>query len=207
MSEFERKGIHLSFPKKSLFQDLKLDHERSDKVEQGRLSFSHQVQSPAIPLNRPIEARIELDSLPPESRERLFIVSEDERWSRKTYEASYRDGWAIADVKRFGELSVRVDSTAPNIRPLRIRNELSQEHEQTFSFRVEDEFSGIDSYGARIGDQWRIPYYDRKTRTLTVEVSDPERPLPSGNKKFYLKVRDRAGNERTFVKELRIEAP
>ena len=136
-----------------------------------------------------------------------MIVSEDERWSKKSYEASYEDGYAVAKVERFGELSVQVDSTGPAIRPLRIHTSIPQDKKSSFSFRIDDELSGIDSYEAYIGEKWCIPYYDKKSRRLTVEVGDPECPLEPGKRKFRLTVKDKVGNERTFIKQVRVEAP
>ncbi|MFB6257489.1 MAG: M23 family metallopeptidase [Flavobacteriales bacterium] len=204
-SHHRSEELELTIPPKALYQDHTLLIRSDSSRDEHELSPDHTVHDPSIPLQKPFKARIRLDTLPPGSKEKLYILSEDPKWGVRVYEAHHKDGWAVGKVKRFGELSVRVDSSSPRIRPLRTQEKIPKAEKTRFRFRVKDDLSGIESYEAYLGNRWRIPYYDRKNDLIIVRVSDPLKPLSEGVGKFELKVRDRAGNETSFIKKLRVE--
>ena len=203
--KYRSRGLELSFRPKTLYQDHRLHIESDSLIEEGDLSQKHRVHNASIPLHKPFEARIELDSLPQGMKEKLFILSSDKKWGTRAFKAEYEEGWAVGQVKRFGELSVRADSTSPEIRPIRTRDKIPKAGNESFRFHVGDNLSGIASYEAYVGCHWRIPYYDVKKQRIKVKVSDTLRPLPTGKTRFVLRVRDRAGNQGSFVKEIDVQ--
>lgn len=202
---FRKEGIELRFPPRASYHSLHLHYERDSVRAPQALSEGHQIHTPATPLHKSFTARIKLDTLPPGMEEKLFIVSEDEKWSDPANKASYDSGWAVADVGRLGKLSVRADSTAPEIQTLRTADRIPAEGSASFHFRIEDEGIGLADYEARIGGHWRICRLDVKSGTLRVKMSDPLAPLPEGEHEFVLKVRDRVGNTELFKKHVEVE--
>lgn len=204
-ARIEKEGFALNSPPKATYNDLNLEYKVGSDRRSGSLSKTHQVHSPATPLHKAFEARIKLDSLPPGAEDKLFIASKDDRWGRSLYKASYRDGWAIGELDRFGDLSVRVDSVAPEIDPLRVSETLARDREAHFRIRVDEDFSWVDHYEARVDGKWRICYRDVKTGVVRVLVNEPDDPLSKGTHRLTFKVRDAAGNERVLRERFQVE--
>ncbi|MFB6259073.1 MAG: M23 family metallopeptidase [Flavobacteriales bacterium] len=205
LESYRSKGFEMTLSSGTLYQDHRLTISSDSLTDKRELSPDHRINDASIPLHKAFEARISLDTLPPGMKENLFILSKDDKWGTRTFQAEFRKGWAVGKVKRFGELSVRADSTAPKIRPIRTRNEIPKAKNERFRFHVADNLSGIASYKAYVGEHWCIPYYDVKNSLIRVLVSDSLRSLPTGKKKFLLEVKDRAGNQRRFIKRVKIK--
>ncbi len=204
-STFREEGIRLEFPSKALYHTIGFRYKKEASSNDRTLSAEHQVHSAATPLHKPFKAKVALDTFPAGARERLFFLSKDEQGGARVFPASYEEGWAVGEVKRFGTLSVRADSSSPKIQPIRLQDAVPRADKEKFVFRVADNLSGIDRYKATIGGKWCIPVYDAKSRRIIVEVGDPERPLPPGEHKFKLQVSDRAGNTSTLTKKVKVE--
>ncbi len=204
-TQYRTEGFEMTILPRTLYQDHQITVDPDSLRSSKTLVPNHQVHDASVPVHDSFLVRMELDTIPPGAEGKLFIISKDDRWGEKAYKAELEDGWAKGAVKRFGELSVRVDSIAPNIRPVKTREQVPSKSREQFRFHLSDDLSGIDSYDAFIGSAWCIPYYDSKNGIIKVKVGDPYRSLSPGDKKFILRVRDRAGNQRSFIKEVTVK--
>ena len=88
-------------------------------------------------------------------------------------------------TRSLADFTILTDSVAPTIS--RINNSLS--------FKIEDDLSGIASYEAYVNDEWVLLKYEYKKELVWIEWLDK---APVGPAKGYVKVTDQAGDTHTL---------
>ena len=92
------------------------------------------------------------------------------------------------------------DSLAPSIVPKNFRKEQWVSNYQFLEVEIEDDFSGIASYEARINGEWILMEHEPKNNTLTFDFDDLK--ATQARLEFKLIVKDQVGNTALFETNL-----
>lgn len=108
----------------------------------------------------------------------------------------YQDGYVKAKPAAFGDFYIRVDTVAPVITPINIRNGSNLATVRSITLRASDNLSGIKSYRAEIDGKWVLLEQDYKTRVFRYTFDDS---IGSGEHQFKFTVTDGKDNTSTFT--------
>ncbi len=108
----------------------------------------------------------------------------------------YQDGYVKAKPASFGDFYIRVDTVAPVITPINIRNGSNLSAVRSIALRASDNLSGIKSYRAEIDGKWVLLEQDYKTRIFRYTFDDS---IGSGEHQFKFTVTDGKDNASTYT--------
>lgn len=127
-----------------------------------------------FPMHRYPSLSIKPLKISPNKSDKLVIVRIDTTGKIISEGGNWSNGWVTANVKGFGNYSVMCDSLAPTIYPTAFREYSRYKNGSVFSFKIEDELSGIKSYNGYIDDEWVLFEYEPKSDSLFYKI-DPVR--------------------------------
>lgn len=151
-TNFKYSDLHLTveIPKKALYDDAAIPFGSDLENE------IYTIGNPKIPLAKSINISIFAAIQNPELYYRALLQNTDTKAITST---SYSNGWYTAKLTEFGSYTIIYDTIPPKISPQGI-------NDQTLSFKVSDNLSGIKSYELRIDGKWELCEWDPKTRTM-----------------------------------------
>jgi len=103
----------------------------------------------------------------------------------------YQDGYVKAKPAAFGDFYIKLDTVAPVITPLNIRNGSNMKAARSITLRTRDNLSGIKSCVAKIDGKWVMLTQDYKTRVYKYTFEDT---ITAGKHVFNLTVIDNKDN-------------
>jgi hypothetical protein len=109
----------------------------------------------------------------------------------------YQDGYVKAKPAAFGDFFIKVDTIAPVITPLNIRNGVNLAAVRSITLKASDALSGIKSYSAKIDGKWILLQQDYKTRIFRY-IFDGIAP---GKHVFEITVTDNKDNTAQYTAE------
>jgi len=191
INTFDTIGLNITFPLKTLFNDLNFVYSRSPRPI-GGYSLVHHVHNRLIPLYGTYSLSIKPDEdLPSNLRSKTLIVN-----TRKIAQGGYyENGYVKAELKTFDSFYLALDTVAPKIIPVNIRNGVNLASASRIQFRISDNLSGIDSFTALLDGRWVLMEYDSKSGSLWHRLDDV---LSNGKHDFQLIVNDRKNNTAMF---------
>lgn len=187
INTFDTTGLNIKFPLKTLYNDLNFVYSRSPRPT-GGYSDIHHVHNRFIPLNGSYKLSIKADEdLPSNMQSKALIVN-----TRKNAQGGfYENGYVKAELKTFDSFYIALDTMAPKIIPVNIRNGISLTSASRIQFRISDNLSGIDSFTALLDGRWVLMEYDSKSGSLWHRLDDL---IAKGKHDFQLIVSDRKNN-------------
>ena len=191
INTFDTTGLSIKFPLKALFSDLNFIYSKSPKPI-GGYSPIHHVHNRLIPLNGTYSLSINAnEDLPSHLRSKALIVN-----SRKIAQGGYyENGFVKAELKTFDSFYLTLDTVAPKIIPLNIRDGVNLASASKIQFRIADNLSGIESFTALLDGRWVLMEYDSKSGSLWHRLDDL---LVKGKHDFQLIVSDKKNNTAMF---------
>lgn len=187
---FEREGVRVTFPARALYEDLELRY-RVLPAKDGAFSKRHAVHDAFTPVHQPLTLAIRPTALPEHLRPRVLIAREDPDGKVSSVGGSFRNGFVETRVRSLGTFFVSVDTLAPEIHPINIREGKSMRGSRNIRFRIRDDLAGIASYVGTVDGAWVLFAFDAKTGTLTHTFDGH---VASGAHTLSLIVTDRVGN-------------
>jgi len=109
----------------------------------------------------------------------------------------YENGWLKSDTKTFGTFSYSYDTIAPNIILVKSREKINLNN--SISFKINDNLSGIKEYHLYLNNEWTIAEYDAKTEQLICYFNEQ---TPTGKIALTLEVTDKVNNTNTYKTSL-----
>ncbi|SDL97288.1 Peptidase family M23 [Daejeonella rubra] len=187
INKFDTTGLSITFPLKTLYSELNFVYSRSPRPV-GGYSAIHHVHNRLIPLNGSYNLLIKTDEdLPTNLRSKTLIVN-----TRKNAQGGfYENGYVKAELKTFDSFYITLDTVAPKIIPVNIRDGISLASASRIQFRISDNLSGIESFSALLDGRWVLMEYDSKSGSLWHRMDDS---LSKGKHDFQLIVNDRKNN-------------
>jgi hypothetical protein len=195
-NEIETDLLKVLFREGTFYSDFNLDY---DVRPSNNLFYSprFKLHNDLVPVHQPYQIKIKADGVPKHLREKAIMVAIDEKSGKKwSMGGVYDDGWVSANVRQLGIFALSIDTVAPTINSLSIKNGSLAEQNQ-IRFTIKDDFSGISDYRGEIDGQWVLFEYDAKNNLLSYRF-DKER-LQFGKKHtLSLAVTDAKGNKAEY---------
>jgi murein DD-endopeptidase MepM/ murein hydrolase activator NlpD len=191
INTFDTTGLSITLPLKTLFSNLNFVYSRSPRPI-GGYSPIHHVHNGLIPLKGTYNLSINTaEDLPSNLRSKALIVN-----TRKIAQGGYYENGSVkAELKTFDSFYLTLDTVAPKIIPLNIRDGVNLASTSKIQFRIADNLSGIESFTALIDGRWVLMEYDSKSGTLWHRLNDL---LVKGKHDFQLIVTDKKNNTAMF---------
>jgi len=190
-NEFEAPGIKLDCPEGSFYTDFEFDYH---SAEYAGYSDIHEVHHNSVPIHDYLILSVKTKNLPEHLEGKTLLATIDKKTGAKSPAGgNFLDGWVTAKIKKFGNYVVAVDTVAPSIVPLSIKNKNTLAEAGKIRFRISDSFSGIESYAGYIDGKWALFEYDAKNNLLTYLI-DAERIGKGKTHKITLEVTDAKRN-------------
>lgn len=184
--------LQLFFPYESVFDRVHLTVQRKPGTS---VMFSDifQVGDETVPLFKSYLVSFKPNR--PVSRNHLVVAQRVKGKWEYAGNTLGEDENVYAAMREFGEFCLMADTVPPTLVPLNIGdNKKVPASQKTVSFKVDDDFSGIEynQIYCTLNGAWRLFDYDYKRNTMNWDLSK-ERPAPGV---YILKasVRDKAGN-------------
>lgn len=153
------------------------------------------VSQDSIPLNKGIDLRFDFPQTAANSNT-YCIAKLNRKGSLDFVSASVKEQQLAAKVSQLGTFVRTQDSLAPEIRPLNFKDQQWVSRYQYLTLKIQDDFSGVNTYEGRINGQWVLFEYEPKTKTLTYDFSD--RAFPDGKHELEVTVSDRCQNKAVY---------
>lgn len=178
----------LYFPEDSFYYNFFLDLQ-----QKGDTIMVHQED---VPMRRNYTLSIKLDSIDKKDIDKYFIANVSEH-GYVSYQNTYRKGKVLSTRTRsLGNFIVAKDSVAPKVRPSNFKDGQWLSNFDTLKLIISDDLSGINSYRAKINNQWVLMEYEYKERTLTYDLSDID--FKDATHLLEVIVTDNVGNSTTY---------
>jgi murein DD-endopeptidase MepM/ murein hydrolase activator NlpD len=188
-------GFDISTPKGAFYDDFNFRHKESDRLP-GYYSGIHHIHFPEVPVHKPISIKIKTKDLPDSLASKAFIAKIEDGKSPGYAGGHFADGWIETTILEFGKYGVMVDTVAPEILPLTIKNNALTEPWEV-SFKISDKQTGIKNYSGYIDGKWVLFEYDPRISTLTYKI-DTTRLTIGKRHSLVLTVTDKVKNASTF---------
>lgn len=189
-NRFGAKGIRLTLPKGNLYNDFYFHY--AVKENDAALAATHVLHDNPVPIHKAAQLSLRLQSDSLENKGQYGIVRLQNGYAAWVG-GTYRNGWIDADIKEFGTYTISQDTKAPVITPLNPNTWVSK---QTFTFRLSDNLSGIQTFRGYVDDQFVL--FEMDSRSVITYKFDKER-LKRGKHILKLVATDAAGNQAEYT--------
>jgi hypothetical protein len=188
-----QEGIRAVIPPDALYDEIDFACTVSSAIPKGLYSKAYNIHNPNTPLHKAMTIEIDAGNLPERLREKALIVQIGANGRRSSAGGAYRNGAVSAASRVFGEFAIGVDTVPPRITPVNIKNGANMSVAKNISFKITDDFSGIDTYNGWIDGQWALFEYDAKNSLLFYRF-DADRLKKNIKHTLEIKVTDGKGN-------------
>lgn len=197
-NRFAVNGCEVTIPKYALYDTINFSFDVLPKLRVSRTPV-YKIHEVTTPLQKPFTLTIipeNIDNLPVD---KLSIASVDSK-NRLSYAGGeWMDGSVTAELRKFGNYTVTIDTVPPEVRPLQRISADQKWSRQTIAFRISDDFSGIDSYVGKIDGRWVLFEYEPKKNLIWTTL---EKGTSTGKKhRLDLTVSDQKQNTTTYSAE------
>lgn len=190
-NEFSKSDVKVIIPPGNLYDDIDFTYASLPK-KPGAYSLTHRIHNRLTPIHENYELWIKPDVPMGTLADKAVLVN-----SRTgSVGGSYQDGYVKARPATFGDYYIKVDTVAPVIHSLNLRNGSNMTALHSMSFRISDNLSGIKSVVAKVDGQWILLEQDYKTRIFKYTFDEH---VPAGKHNFELTVTDGKNNQAQFT--------
>ena len=203
VNQFKTEDFIIELPNDALYKNLGFQY-KSQEATDGFYSTINQIHNKTVPLHKPAVVRIKIINLEEQFQQKALLVNINPETGKYTAAGgNYKNGWVTAEINRFGNYAVRIDTVSPTILPLSITNKNTLTEANRIRFEIKDDLAGIDQIEGLIDGVWALFEYDAKSNTIT-HYFDAEHFELNKQHQFKLTVSDTKGNssvyEATFQK-------
>jgi hypothetical protein len=190
-NEFSRGNVRVVVPAGNLYDDLDFTYSVLPE-KPGTFSQVHRIHNRFTPINDAYDLWIKPDSSIGKYIGKAVIVNTN----GACYGGSYDDGFIKVSARTFGDYYIRIDTVAPLIRAINIRNGVNMANSQRIELRIGDNLSGVKSYAGKIDGKWVLMEWDFKTKVLSYKF---DKDITPGKHIFELTVSDNKDNISQFT--------
>lgn len=149
-----------------------------------------------VPMRKNYTLSMALDSINKTDISQYFIAHVSDN-GYLSYRNTYRKANVLSTRTRsLGNFIIAKDTVAPKVRPSNFRDGQWLSNFKTLKLIISDDLSGINSYRAKINNQWVLMEYEYKDRSLTYDLSDID--FKDATNLLEVIVTDNVGNSTTF---------
>jgi hypothetical protein len=189
---YKTENITVEIPEGALYSDLEFEYDIKPASSDFFSDF-HAVHNTNTPLHKAAHIKIRARNLPAHLEQKVVMAYINPTNGKFTAAGGkYTNGWVETHTKNLGKYAIVVDTLAPQIIPLSIKNSALTESNR-IRFKITDDLAGIETINAWMDGRWVLFDYDAKTARIT-HVFDNERFDLNKRHKFRLEVSDYRGN-------------
>jgi hypothetical protein len=185
-NEFSKGPIKVVVEAGNLYDDLDFTYALLPQ-KPGTFSATHQVHNRFTPIHTSFDLWIKPDASIGALANKAVIVNT----VAGCVGGIYQDGYVKAKPAAFGDFFVKLDTIAPVITPINIRNGSNLSGARVLSLRISDNLSGVKSYSAKIDGKWILLQQDYKTRIFRYIF---DQSVTAGKHTFELSATDNKDN-------------
>ena len=192
-NEFSNGKVKLIIMPGNLYDDLEFKYSILPK-RPGAFSATHSIHNRFTPVHDNYELWIKPDSTIGKYADKAVIVS-----TTGICEGGvFQDGYIKTTVRSFGDFYVKLDTVAPYITPLNIKNGAVMAKSRGLFFKIGDYLSGVKSYTGKVDGKWVLMEWDYKSRVLSYSFNNND-DIATGKHIFELNVSDNKNNIAHFT--------
>ena len=187
---YESEHIHVYLPAGTVYENTLVEIEESMLGGFPVISILEQ----EIPVQEPFVISITAE---PTSIKKGTVIAQFTESGRpiRSLSTSINENTLSAESRSFGRFSLYIDDQEPRITSINFSNNKTWSSGK-IKFKVNDNFSGIQSYSAFINGKWVLMEYEPKQEMLSIDVKEINKS--DDVQDFKLNVTDGAGNVATF---------
>jgi hypothetical protein len=185
-NEFNKGPVKVVIEPGNLYDDLDFQYALLPQ-KPGTFSATHQVHNRFTPIHTNFDLWIKPDASIGALANKAVIVNT----LAGCVGGIYQDGYVKAKPAAFGDFFVKLDTVAPVITPINIRNGSNLSGARVLSLRISDNLSGVKSYSAKIDGKWILLQQDYKTRIFRYIF---DQSVTAGKHTFELSATDNKDN-------------
>jgi hypothetical protein len=195
-NEYENSEVRIQLPEGVLYDQLPFEYH--SEIRKGAFySKIHHVHQNYVPVHKPYRLSIKSFAIPPKLQSKALVVLVELSGKPSSCGGEYSDGWMTAYPRVFGDFGIMVDTIAPIIHPLSIKENKILVNKQKIEFKISDNLSGISSYEGEIDGNWVLFEYDAKTETISYTI-DKSRIIIGKSHSIKLTVIDERKNSSVY---------
>lgn len=186
----------LQIPKNSLYDNLYFEHSIIDNksYNYSPLVKLHNVR---VPLHIKAKLAIKTSNIPVKYQNKALLALIDDNKTITAVYAEWKDGLVKGSISSFGNYFVVVDTVAPEIIPINIRQDANLSNSNSIRIVVKDDFSGIGKIDGYIDGNWALFDYDKKNNLIQY-LFDKDKITKGTNHNLELVVKDTKDNISRF---------
>lgn len=165
LNVFETGELKVVVPPNALFTHIEFTY-KAEKAADTLFSSLHRIHDEGTPLRRSYIISVRPDHLPPELTSKAILVQIGRDNKIFSLGGDFDKGFITARAGSFGTFAVAVDTLPPEIIPVSFVNKGRFTEDQSVSFQIRDDLSGISSYNGFIDSKWALFEYDLKNNLL-----------------------------------------
>lgn len=199
MHLIDLKDIKIGFPAQTFYEDQYLHIHNSQENNANFCSDVYHIQNKYTPIHEPYEVFLKPKNIPDSMFNKLCIVQCNSKHTH-TFGGYIFDSMIGAEVSRFGNLVLAIDTIPPRITPLSFPYQVMKGTK--LIFKIDDNFKPSHKakglrYEAFIDNKWILFEYDLKTKRIIHHI---ENTVSRGKHQFLLRVMDDRDNVATYKK-------
>jgi hypothetical protein len=187
---FQNQEISITIPENKIYKTIDFEYS-SAPSQKGSLTKVHSIHNKYDPINGYFQMAIKLDSTI-KNKDKLVVCKFLKR-GISSIGGKLSGDTLYASARYFGRYAVFADTTAPVIRPKELKTKSKFTENETLSFYITDNLSGISEYEAQIDNEWILLEYEPK-KNLFYYYFDSKRIKKNKFHNFELTIKDAVGN-------------
>ena len=192
-NHFENEEIKVDIPAGYLYDTLAFEYSKSSGTPR-MVSNIHHLHNRKTPVHSFYTVSIKAQ-IPERLQSKACIVSVSESLVAISEGGAYALGAVSTTTKSFGNFAVMLDTIAPRIAALNIKNGHRSVIGSNLRFVMSDNLSGIKSYKGSLDGKWVLLVHEGKNNVLTFTVPSG---LSKGKHAFQIVLTDKCGNSTTY---------
>ncbi|MDT3405251.1 M23 family metallopeptidase [Mucilaginibacter terrae] len=185
-NEFNNGPVKVIVESGNLYDDLDFQYS-TQPAKPGAFSATHRIHNRLTPIHENIEVWIKPDASIGHLANKAVIVNA----LSGSVGGKYENGYVKAKPAGFGDFYIKVDTTAPRITPINIKDGANLAAVRSITLRASDDLSGIKSVVAKIDGKWVLLTQDYKTRIFKYTFDEN---VGAGKHEFEVTVTDAKDN-------------
>jgi murein DD-endopeptidase MepM/ murein hydrolase activator NlpD len=192
-NEFANDKVKVTIMPGNLYEDLDFMYSELP-TKPGALSVTHRIHNKFTPIHDGYDIWIKPDVNLGANANKAVIISA----TAGCIGGDYEGGYVKATAHGFGDFYIKLDTVAPVIRPINIKNGGSMRLARAINLRMSDNMSGVKTYMGKIDGKWVLMELNYKTKILSYTFNNDIAP---GKHTFELTVSDYKNNTSTYTAE------
>lgn len=192
-SEFANDKVHVTIMPGNLYDNLDFMYATLP-AKPGANSVTHRIHNKFTPIHDEFEIWIKPDISLGAMAEKAVVVSA----AAGSVGGTWEGGFVKAKARSFGDFYIKLDTVAPVITPVNIRNGGNMRLARAINLRVGDNLSGVKSVTAKIDGKWVLLTQSYKTKMYSFTLNND---INAGNHTFEVVAVDWKNNTSTYRAE------